>query len=173
MFLVVGLGNPGEEYKNTYHNIGFMAADKLAAFLGGKFNKKKGNAEVCETLYKGKKLIIAKPLTYMNNSGESIVQLLKYYKIDVTNLIVIVDDIDLKRGDIRFREMGSGGTHNGLKNIVELLKTEQFKRIRIGTDREGGDLADFVLSKISGESFEKIQPAIDLAIKKTLEVIDV
>lgn len=173
MFLVVGLGNPGAEYKNTYHNIGFMAADRLAEFFGGKFSKKKGNAEVCEVLYNGEKFVIAKSLSYMNNSGESVLKLLKYYKIDIKKLIVISDDIDLKKGDLRFRETGSGGTHNGLKNIVELLKTEEFKRIRIGTDRDGGDLANFVLSKISEDSLKQIKPAIELAVKKVLEVFNV
>ena len=113
MIVVVGLGNYGKAYENTYHNIGFMVVDKLAKYFDAKFDKEKYKAQVAETFVEGQKVLFLKPLTYMNNSGESLALVKKQFKD--AKIIVVVDDIDLPAGNIRYREHGSAGTHNGLR----------------------------------------------------------
>lgn len=132
MKLIVGLGNPDKEYFNTYHNLGFMAVENLAESLGVDFNKTKSRALIAEYGVGTKKIILAKPLTYMNLSGESVRELVAFYKIDLKDVVVIYDDYDLVKGAIRIREKGSAGTHNGMRNIVKELGSEDFNRIRIG-----------------------------------------
>lgn len=147
MNIVVGLGNFGEKYKNTYHNMGFMVVDKLAERLQVAFSKEKYKSLIAEGTYNGQKFILAKPQTYMNNSGEALVLLKNKFKD--AKILVVVDDIDLPAGKIRYRERGSSGTHNGLRSIVSYIG-EDFSRIKIGIGRdESKDLADFVLSKLS------------------------
>lgn len=163
MFLVVGLGNVGKEYERTYHNVGFMVADKVADTLGVTFSKTKCNALVAEGRYNGQKVIIAKPKTYMNLSGNAVLPLMRQFKIEKQNVIIALDDIDLKKGVFRFRESGSAGTHNGLRHIVSLIG-QDVPRVRVGIDRGEGDLADYVLSKIDDESLNLIEPAIDEAV---------
>ena len=163
MIIVVGLGNFGKEYEKTYHNLGFMVADKLAFRLGVTFDKQKFKAKIAEGVYAGEKIIIAKPQTYMNNSGECLVLLKKMYKD--ARIFVAVDDIDLPAGQVRYRAHGSSGTHNGLRSIVQYIG-EEFERVRIGTSRdEGMDLADFVLSKI------KDMPIFDKATDDAVDII--
>lgn len=171
MYVIVGLGNPGQKYSKTFHNMGFMVADKLASFLNAKFTSKKCDAAVCLAEYEGIEMVIAKPLTFMNNSGQSVVKLLKTYKAKPENLIVISDDIDLPRGIIRYREKGSAGTHNGLRNIVACLKTQEFKRVRIGIDKPECPLIDYVLSRIDKKTMDVLDPAFDEAVKKIIEII--
>ena len=152
MILVVGLGNPGAKYKNTYHNVGFEVADALAARLGVKFTKDACDAKSAECKKAG--VIIAKPQTYMNLSGESVRKLVRAYDIDETqDMIVCYDDVDIPIGKLRLREDGSAGTHNGMRNIVLELGTQNFMRLRVGTktaELSGGEVAllEFVLSKI-------------------------
>lgn len=152
MILVVGLGNPGAKYKNTYHNVGFEVADALAARLGVKFTKDACDAKIAECKKAG--VIIAKPQTYMNLSGESVRKLVRAYDIDETqDMIVCYDDVDIPIGKLRLREDGSAGTHNGMRNIVLELGTQNFMRLRVGTktaELSGGEVAllEFVLSKI-------------------------
>ncbi len=167
MIIVVGLGNKGKEYDWTYHNIGFMVADKLASFLGVRFEKEKNKAYCCEGFYNGQKIVIIKPTTYMNNSGEA-VSLYKKKNKDA-RIIAIVDDIDLPAGKLRYREKGSAGTHNGLRSIVAYIG-EDFERVKVGIGRdESVDLATQVLSKIKDKAlFEK---ATDEAVKMILEKI--
>jgi PTH1 family peptidyl-tRNA hydrolase len=162
MKLIVGLGNPGKEYEKTYHNIGFLTLDALCAALGGKWNKKYGNAIVCEVKVGQEKIILAKPQTFMNLSGQSVVQIKNKFKIDTKDILVILDDVDLPKGSIRFRQSGSAGTHNGLKNIVQLLGTQDFARLRIGIDKPQSnmDLADYVLSKINDNHMQIVQQSI-------------
>lgn len=176
MKLIVGLGNPEKIYNNTYHNVGFSFIDKLAKNLNIEVKK-----ETCKSLIGEEKIdlgngiekiILAKPQTYMNLSGEAVVALKNKYKIDNKDIYIISDDIDLPVGKFRYRENGSAGTHNGLKNIVQLLGDENFKRIRIGIGKdEKMDLADYVLSKISNENAEKINKTIDEAITLLLTKI--
>ena len=132
MKLIVGLGNPEDKYKNTFHNLGFMCIDALARKLNLQLNKTKCKAQVAEILINGQKVILAKPLTYMNLSGESVFELMSFYKIALKDLIVVYDDYDITIGSLRIRESGSAGTHNGMRNIVEKLSSTNFARVRVG-----------------------------------------
>lgn len=164
MNIVVGLGNPDEKYKNTYHNIGFDVVDALAKKLGITFDKQKYKALVGEGFFNNEKILIVKPQTYMNLSGECLVLLKEKFKD--ARLMVVVDDIDLPKGNIRYREHGSAGTHNGLRSIVAHIGTE-FERIKIGIGRDiSMDLADYVLSKYDKSVFE---PIIDKAVNEICE----
>lgn len=154
MKIIVGLGNPDEKYKRTYHNLGFIAAEDAAIELGAQFKKKSCKAVIAETFYNGEKIIIAKPQTYMNLSGESVKELLSYYKAGLDDLIVLYDDFDLPKGSVRIRKEGSAGTHNGMRNIVKEISSTQFARIRIGFNGgEGMELIDYVLSGINKEDY--------------------
>ena len=173
MKLIVGLGNPGKDYQNTYHNLGFMVVDKLAKKLGVSICTSKGNALYGETKYNGEIIFLIKPLTYMNLSGQAVKYFAKYYKLSPQDVIVVCDDIDIPKGTTRYRESGSGGTHNGLKNIVYELKSELFQRVKIGCAREDKtqDLKDYVLSKIDENSLTVIEPTFDEAIQKILDKV--
>ena len=164
MLLIVGLGNPGKEYENTYHNMGFKAIDELAVRNGFLLNKAKCKSEIFEGQILGQKVVVAKPQTYMNLSGEAVIELKNKYKPD--KIFILYDDIDLPLGSYRFRETGSAGTHNGMRNIVKLLGTQEIARFRIGIKpaTEIYDLADYVLSKCKGESLEKVETAIDKVV---------
>lgn len=168
MMLVVGLGNPGAKYKDTYHNVGFMVVDALAERLGVKFSKNICDAKVAEC--KKADVILAKPQTFMNLSGEAVKKLLRTYDIDAqSQLIVCYDDVDLPIGKLRLREEGSAGTHNGMRNIVAEIGTQSFCRLRVGTKTPqlaGGEvqLIDFVLSKIDYQYKEQMQAAINSGV---------
>lgn len=163
MKLIVGLGNPEKKYENTFHNLGFMCIDKVVKKLNLSFNKEKCKALICDTLINGEKVIFAKPLTYMNLSGESVLELVNYFKIDLSDLVVLYDDFDLEKGKIRIRKSGSAGTHNGMRNIISLLNNENFARIRVGFKPEKMvmPLIDLVLSGIHGEDVELFEKATD------------
>lgn len=148
MLIIVGLGNPGKEYENTFHNMGFRAVDALAEKIGKNLKKAECNALTVTFSKKGDKIVLAKPLTFMNSSGEAVKGLVAKYKAKPEEVVVIYDDIDLPRHTLRARASGSAGTHNGMRSIVSLLGTEGFKRIRIGIGRGPGDLADYVLSDV-------------------------
>lgn len=173
MYLIVGLGNPGEKYRKTFHNVGFLAVEDLAISLGVKIDKLKCKALIAETRVNGEKVIIAKPQTYMNLSGESIKELVDYYKIPLENVVVIYDDVDLEKGSLRLRKSGSSGTHNGMRNIVACLKSENFPRIRIGThDKESVlPLIDYVLSEIKKEDYPLFTEVIGNASKACYEYV--
>ena len=154
MNIIVGLGNPEIKYEKTYHNIGFECVDALAKKLGIVFSQKKHKALVAEGFFEGEKIMLVKPQTYMNLSGQSLVLLKEKFKD--ARIIVVVDDIDLPKGNIRYREHGSAGTHNGLRSIVEYIGTE-FERIKVGVGRDISlDLTDYVLSKYDPKVFEPI-----------------
>lgn len=150
MKIVVGLGNFGDKYAYTYHNMGFLAAECLADRLGWKFDKRECDASVAEGFVKGEKIIIARPVTFMNLSGTAVKQLMAKYKAGENDIAVIYDDIDLPKGALRVRPKGSAGTHNGMRNIIAEIKTENFRRIRIGIGKppEFVPLADYVLSDV-------------------------
>ena len=172
MKLIVGLGNPDRQYLNTYHNLGFTVADKTAALLKAEFKKEKFRAVVAETGSGENKVIIAKPLTYMNLSGESVREITAFYKLESKDVLVIYDDFDLKKGFIRIRESGSAGTHNGMRNVVQELGTENFPRIRIGFKPEEPTvtpLIDFVLSGIKEEDGKLFDAATTAAAKAAAE----
>lgn len=173
MKIIVGLGNPGREYSGTYHNLGFMALDYLASKIGVSIGKSKWNSLYGEGKYNDEIVFLVKPLTYMNLSGQAVKNFIKFYKLNPEDVIVICDDIDLPKGVARYRESGSGGTHNGLKNIVYELKSENFKRVKIGCAREDltMDLKDYVLSKIDDKSLQTIKQTFDEVVEKTLKCI--
>ncbi len=154
MFIIVGLGNPGKDYNNTRHNIGFDVIDALADEAGISVTEKKHKALVGKGVLDGQKVILAKPQTYMNLSGESVRDIIDYYKVDEQQeLIVISDDISLDVGNIRVRKKGSAGGHNGLKNIIAHLGHDTFMRVKMGVGEKpkGYDLADYVLGHFTKE----------------------
>ena len=167
-FLVVGLGNIGEEYKNTRHNIGFNIVDQLGVILKGTFNSAK-YGHVLKSKYAGKQLLLLKPNTFMNLSGKAVVYWLKKEKININNLIVVVDDLNINFGISRLKASGSDGGHNGLKDIANSLNTSKFTRLRfgIGNNFKKKDQVDFVLSKWNNEESNNLGQLID----KNVEII--
>ena len=153
MYLIAGLGNPTREYENTRHNVGFETIDILADKAGTTVTEKKHKALYGKGYIGGQKVILAKPQTYMNLSGESIREIADFYKIEPENIIILCDDINLSEGQLRIRLKGSAGGHNGLKNIISHLGTQEFPRIRIGVGEKprGMDLADYVLGRFPKE----------------------
>ena len=166
MFIIVGLGNPTPEYEGTRHNVGFEVIDALARKYNIDVDTKKHRAYIGKGMIEGQKVILAKPQTYMNLSGESIREFINYYKMDPeTELIVIYDDIDLEPGQIRIRKKGSAGGHNGMKSIISQIGTQNFYRIKVGVGAKpaGWDLADYVLGRFSTKEREEVDRAIEEA----------
>ncbi len=162
MFVVVGLGNPGKEYTNTRHNVGFDTIDLLAERNNIKINKIKFKSVYGEGIIGNEKVLLVKPQTYMNNSGVTVRDIYSFYKIPPENIIVIVDDIDIDFATVRIKRKGSAGSHNGLKSIIYLLQRDDFPRVKIGIGKkhESQDLANFVLSRFSKEEREIIEESI-------------
>ena len=155
MYLVVGLGNPEKQYEKTFHNMGFIAVGDAAECLGVKFKKKECEAIVAEAFVGGEKVILARPLTYMNNSGRAVKQLMNKYKISPENLLVIYDDYDLPKGKVRIRASGSAGTHNGMRSIIGETGLQNFARIRIGIrDEVDIPIINYVLAEVRKEDYE-------------------
>ena len=153
-WLIVGLGNPGREYEKTRHNVGFRCLDIIADQLNVKVDKLKYQGLYCQTNYKGKKLFLLKPQTYMNLSGRSVLQLSAYFNIPPQRIIVLFDDISLEPGRLRVRANGSAGGHNGIKSIIQELGSQEFPRVKIGVGAKPHpdfDLADWVLSTFSAQ----------------------
>lgn len=173
MYLVVGLGNPDKKYANTMHNMGFMAVDKATQKLNLSFNKKAFKGVVCETVVNGNKVVFLKPYTYMNLSGDSVVEAVKFYKIPLSNLIVVYDDIDVEKGRLRLREKGSAGTHNGMRDVILKLGSGEFFRVRIGIKNNNfaGSLADYVLSQIKSEEKEVIETSLTRASEAIIDFV--
>ncbi len=170
MFLIVGLGNPGREYHGTRHNIGFEAIDYLSSKNNIDVNKSKFRGVFGEGFIGCEKVILLKPTTYMNLSGESIREVINFYKIDNNNVIVIYDDISLEIGKLRIREKGSAGGHNGIKSIIANMGTDVFPRIKIGVGQPKGDLVSHVLGKFNKEDEEDLKEVIE-ASNKAVEII--
>ena len=154
MKLIVGLGNPGKEYENTRHNMGYLFIDYYLNKKGINLEwKEKFNGLYLDTVIDGEKIIFMKPLTYMNLSGEAVRKYLDYFKIDVSDLLVVVDDLDLAVGNYKIKNNGSSGGHNGLKNIELHIGTQNYKRFRIGISNTTYDVKDYVLGKISVKDY--------------------
>lgn len=180
--LIIGLGNPGKPYEHTRHNIGFDVIDELANRWNAPLNQSKFNGMYASVHHPEGKVILLKPLTYMNLSGESVRPLMDYFDIDVEDIIVIYDDLDLETGKLRLRAKGSAGGHNGIKSLIQHLGTQEFNRIRVGVNRPpaGMKVADYVLSKFSKddqvvvkEAIDKSCDAVETALKKPfLEVMN-
>lgn len=172
MIGIVGLGNPDKQYQNTYHNMGFMALDNFAKSSGLKFTKKKYKGEVAEGVVEGEKVVLLKPHTYMNLSGQAVVELKNMLKLDLSELLVIYDDIDLPVGAIRYRKSGSAGTHNGMRNITELLGSTQFARLRIGIGQDTPmPLINYVLSQVDDVTKKQLEPVFEKSNKAILSFI--
>ncbi|MBS5850551.1 MAG: aminoacyl-tRNA hydrolase [Eubacteriales bacterium] len=172
--IIIGLGNKGLSYKNTYHNMGFDVVSKLAKELGVRFSHTECKAKTAVTNVNGKRVVLAKPETYMNLSGESVRELMGKYKETADGIIVIYDDIDIAIGTIRARNAGSAGTHNGMRNIVECLNgNTAFKRIRIGTGFDHGNvpLYNVVLSKVKGENKTLVDASTDFVANELLSFL--
>ncbi|QRN85233.1 aminoacyl-tRNA hydrolase [Clostridia bacterium] len=173
MKLIVGLGNPGKEYESTRHNMGFMALDLLAEKLGASFvEKKKHNAMVASALVDGEKLLLVKPLTFMNASGEAVRSLRDYYDVDVKDLVVLVDDLTLNPGVLRIRGKGSSGGQKGIASVIEHLGTQDFARIKMGIGKpQYGSAIPHVLGHFSDEEWDAAQQAVNRAAEAVLYLL--
>ena len=173
-YLIIGLGNPGREYKDTRHNIGFMLIDHLADRIGARGMKVQSKAIVTSGLFKETKLILAKPQTYMNLSGQSVQGLLHFYKIPHSHLIVAHDDLDLPYGTIRIRPTGGPGGQRGMANTIELLGTKDFPRLRLGIGRPPGrmDPKDYVLQNFSKDEIKLLPELLTRASDAALEFVE-
>ena len=172
MYLIVGLGNPEEEYSKTRHNMGFNVINKLAEEYKIDVNKNKFDALLGTGSIEGEKVILLKPQTYMNLSGKSIVQVVNFYKIPLQNVIVIYDDIDINPGLIRIRKKGSSGSHNGMKSVVAELNSEDFARIRVGIGKpDNNDMINYVIGKIPNELQEPLEEGVLKAKMAVVEIL--
>ncbi|WP_297666092.1 aminoacyl-tRNA hydrolase [uncultured Streptococcus sp.] len=165
--LIVGLGNPGDKYFETKHNVGFMLVDKMCKELNLKFTADKiFQAEIASTFLNGEKVYFVKPTTFMNESGKAVHALLTYYGLDIDDLLVIYDDLDMEVGKIRLRTKGSAGGHNGIKSIIKHIGTQEFKRVKIGIGRPKNNMSviNHVLGKFDQEDY--------ISILNTLEKVD-
>ena len=173
-YIIVGLGNYGLKYENTRHNMGFICIDRLANELFAKFNKHKFKSIICEANYKNKKLLLIKPQTYMNNSGEALVEAMRFYKLQPEDVIIIFDDISLPLGTLRLRRTGSDGGQKGMRSIIELSGSSDFKRIKVGIGEKPHpdyELTDWVLSKFTKKEEKTVKETAEAAAKATICII--
>ena len=171
MKIIVGLGNPGEKYAKTRHNTGWLFIDYLSKIYNVDVTKNNCDALVGETKVNGEKIVFVKPLTFMNLSGNSVAKIKKWYKVENKDIMIAFDDIDIPFGTFRYREKGSGGSHNGMKNIVQMLSSEEIPRIRIGLGglkHEKQDMADFVLQRFKNDELAKLE-SVFLDASKVIE----
>lgn len=173
MYLIVGLGNPEQDYSKTRHNMGFEVINKISSKYNISVNKLKFNALYGTGIIEEEKVVLVKPQTFMNLSGESIIEFVKFYKIDINKLIVIYDDIDTKPGIIRIRKMGGPGTHNGMKSVVKILKTDKFPRVRvgIGMPERKTDLINYVIGHINEEEYNNLLIGVNKAENAITEIL--
>jgi PTH1 family peptidyl-tRNA hydrolase len=172
-YILVGLGNPGREYKDTRHNFGFMLIDRIAVRLNARGMKVQSKAIVTTATYEDRKLILAKPQTYMNLSGQSVQGLVNFYKIPLTNIMILSDDLDIPFGTIRIRAAGGPGGQRGLASVIESLGTKDFSRLRLGIGRPPGrmDPANFILQNFSRDEMKSISEILDTAADAVLEFV--
>ncbi len=172
MYIIAGLGNPGAEYSNTRHNAGFMAIDAIAKKAGIGVTEKKHRALIGKGIFAGEKVVLVKPQTYMNLSGESVRDVMNFYKEPIENLIVIYDDIDIPEGTLRIRPKGSAGTHNGMRNIIYLLGEDEFPRIRVGIGGERrSDLVNYVIGKVTEKEADALWDALNKAAEAAADIV--
>lgn len=173
MYLIVGLGNPEPEYSFTRHNMGFDVINKLSEKYNINVNKSGFKAIYGSGQIEGEKVILCKPQTYMNLSGESVIEIASFYKIHPDKILIVYDDIDIETGIIKIRKKGGAGGHNGMKSVIHMLKTEEFPRVRIGTgfcdDKES--LIEYVISKVRNEEYIKLLNGINLATDAVIEIM--
>ena len=173
MYLIVGLGNPEEEYSQTRHNMGFNTINKIAEKYNLEINKNKFHGLYENVIIEDKKVILLKPQTYMNLSGISVKEIMDFYKIDKENILIIYDDMDIEPGKIKIRKKGGAGGHNGIKSIIESIRTEEFERIRIGIGRPtpNQDKINYVIGAISNEEKEQLEKGVEKAVEAVEEVL--
>lgn len=174
MYIIIGLGNPGTKYENTRHNMGFKAIDSIARELGVDVSRNKFKALIGETNIGGQKVLLVKPQTFMNLSGEAAREVVNFYKVPNENIIVIYDDIDLQLGALRIRKGGGPGTHNGMKSMVNCLGFKDFPRIRIGVGGNGDEnLIDHVIGKVSKSEQQLLNENADAAAAAAIDIVRV
>ena len=173
MYLIIGLGNPAEEYSKTRHNMGFNTINKIAEQYSIKINKKKFQGLYEITTIEDKKVILVKPQTYMNLSGNCVKEIADFYKVSSEEILVIYDDMDIEPGKIKIRKKGSSGGHNGMKSIIQMIGTEEFPRIRIGIGRpmHSGDEINYVIGAIPEEEISKLNEGIEKAKEAVIEIL--
>ena len=173
MYLIVGLGNPEEEYGKTRHNMGFNAINKIAKKYGIEVNKSKYQGLYESVIIEGQKAILLKPQTYMNLSGNCVQEFANFYKIETENIIIIYDDMDFEPGQVKVRKKGAAGGHNGMKSIIQMLGTENFPRIRIGIGRPAhiGDEINYVIGAIPEEEIPKLDEGTEKAKEIVIEIL--
>ena len=173
MYLIIGLGNPEEEYSKTRNNMGFNAINKIAEQYGLKINKNKLQGLYESAIIEGQKVILIKPQTYMNLSGECVKQFVDFYKIQKEEILVIYDDMDIEPGKIKIRKKGGPGGHNGMKSIIKMLGTEELSRIRVGIGRpeHNGDEINYVIGAIPEEEIPKLNEGVENAKEAVIEVL--
>lgn len=173
MFVIVGLGNPGSKYELTRHNIGFLTIDRLAGREGVRVDRIKFKSLIGEMNLNGEKVILVKPQTFMNLSGEAVREVMNFYKVDLENLLVVVDDIDITPFTIRLKKSGSAGSHNGMKSIIYNLNDDKFPRLKVGVGNNERkiDLANYVLSGFEKKDQDKLENIIDTSCDAILDFI--
>ena len=173
MYVIAGLGNPGKKYEKTRHNMGFLVIDRIAEKCGIKVNRIKHRALTGDGMISGHKALLVKPQTYMNLSGESIGEIVSYYGVDHSELIVIYDDFDIDMGSIRIRKKGSAGSHNGMKSVISHLGAEDFPRVRVGIGSSGGrDWKDFVIGSVGRRERAVLEEAVDTAADAVICILE-
>ena len=174
-YIIVGLGNVGTQYEGTRHNAGFMALDQLARKYAADIKKLKFKSLCCEAVISGRRCLLMKPSTFMNKSGEAVLEAVQFYKLSMENVLVLFDDISLEPSLIRIRRKGSDGGHNGIKNIIYLTGRDDFPRVKIGVGKKPHpdyDLADWVLSSFKRSEFERMQEALDKTVAAVELMVD-
>lgn len=171
MYIIAGLGNPGSKYENTRHNMGFKAIDAMASEFGIDVNRAKFKGLIGEGRIGSEKVILLKPQTYMNLSGQSVREIMNFYKIPEENLIVIYDDFDLPIGSIRVRRSGGPGTHNGMKSVVQELGSRKFPRVRVGIGSSDGSTIQFVIGKVGKDEQQILNEAAEAAASAAADII--
>ena len=173
MYLIIGLGNPEAEYSKTRHNMGFNTINKIAQQYNIEINKNRFQGLYESAVIEGQKIILVKPQTYMNLSGNCVKEIADFYKVQKEEILVIYDDMDIEPGKIKIRKKGSSGGHNGMKSIIQMLGTEEFPRIRIGIGRpeHNGDEINYVIGAIPGEEIPKLEEGVEKAKDAVIEIL--
>ena len=173
MYLIVGLGNPESDYANTRHNMGFNVINKLSKKYNIDISRKKFNSEYGSGNIEGEKVLLVKPQTYMNNSGEAVIAFVNFYKLELDKIIVVYDDVDIEPGKIRIRKNGSSGNHNGMKSIIQYLHNQEFSRIRVGIGKpsENIDMIEYVIGAISNDEKEILDNGVEKAKDAVIELL--
>lgn len=173
MYLIIGLGNPESDYAETRHNMGFNVINQLAKEYGIQINRKKFNSEYENAIIEGEKVVLIKPQTFMNASGEAVIEFVNFYKVELDKVIIIYDDIDIEPGKIRIRKNGSAGSHNGMKSIVHFLNSTDFSRIRvgIGKPKENENMIEYVIGAIPDEEKKSLEDGVNIAKDAIIELL--